>query len=427
MSNPAPINENRHKDARVFYAELIDSFWMAMDALRSHKLRSALTLLGILVGVFSIIVVMTTIRAMQTSISNELNSLGGQTFYVSKWPAISTGDDWEKYYRRKEIVYRQALILEEKATLAKAVGMSIGLSADDISSRYAPQPTSIRLVAHSPGSFEVQNWNVVQGRAILPPDNDSARDVCVIGDHAAKTLFPGGSPLGESVRINSISYTVIGVLESKGAATGGGQDNLVIIPLTTGLNRWGAWRWSCNITIQARDAATFGDAQDQVRGILRSVRKVPPGEPDDFEILTPDSIMGQINKITFAVRIGVIVISSISLLAAGIGIMNIMLVSVTERTREIGIRRAIGAKKRNIMTQFIMEAIVLCEVGGVLGVLAGISGGNLAGHFMKLPVVIPIDSVLLGLGICSLVGLIFGTYPAYKAANLDPIESLRYE
>src|SRR5581483_1930956 len=169
------------------------------------------------------------------------------------------------------------------------------------------------------------------------------------------------------------------------------------------------------------------DTVEQVRSLLRTIRKVEPTKEDDFEIYSNDSLLSQINSFTFAVRLGVMLISSIALIAAGIGIMNIMLVSVTERTREIGIRRAIGAKKRNIMVQFIMEAVVLCEVGGVIGVVLGIIGGNLAGHFMNLPVIIPYDWAAIGLIICSLVGIIFGTYPAHKAANLDPIESLRYE
>ena len=156
-------------------------------------------------------------------------------------------------------------------------------------------------------------------------------------------------------------------------------------------------------------------------------RKVPPGAPDDFELFSNDSLIEQFNAFTRAVRIGVAVVSSIALIAAGIGIMNIMLVSVTERTREIGVRRAIGAKKRNIMTQFIMEAIVLCEVGGVIGVVLGILGGNALAWYMKVPPAIPVDWIVLGLLICSVVGIVFGTYPAYKAANLDPIDSLRYE
>jgi len=179
--------------------------------------------------------------------------------------------------------------------------------------------------------------------------------------------------------------------------------------------------------VQAIGDKSFEDTVEQTRGALRAVRKVPPGEPDDFEIVSNDSLISQFRSITLAVRAGAGVISSIALLAAGIGIMNIMLVSVTERTKEIGIRRAIGAKKRNIMTQFILEAIVLCQIGGVLGIVLGIGAGNIAAAFLNTPPVVPWDSAAIGLVVCSIVGIVFGTYPAWKAANLDPIESLRYE
>jgi putative ABC transport system permease protein len=208
---------------------------------------------------------------------------------------------------------------------------------------------------------------------------------------------------------------------------GGDQDNFLAVPLTTALEQYGS-RWhSLAYLVQAKDQASFEDTLEQARGVLRTIRKVPPGEEDDFEILSNDSLIKQFRSMTLAVRTGASLISSIALLAAGIGIMNIMLVSVTERTREIGIRRAVGAKKRNIMTQFIMEAVVLCQVGGVAGVILGILGGNVAAYFLEVTPVIPVDWVILGLAICSFVGIVFGTYPAFKAANLDPIESLRYE
>jgi putative ABC transport system permease protein len=233
--------------------------------------------------------------------------------------------------------------------------------------------------------------------------------------------------VGERLKLNGINYTVVGVLEPRGGSLGGDQDNFAIVPITTGLNRFGRWNRSLNILVQAREQASYDDTVEQTRGIMRVLRKVPPGKEDDFEIFSNDSLIAQFNSFTMAVRLGVSVVSSIALLAAGIGIMNIMLVSVTERTREIGIRRAVGAKRRNIMTQFIMEAVVLCEVGGVMGVVCGILGGNATAYFLKLSPVIPVDWIILGLLICSVVGIIFGTYPAYKAANLDPIESLRYE
>jgi putative ABC transport system permease protein len=240
-------------------------------------------------------------------------------------------------------------------------------------------------------------------------------------------LFPFGSAVGQTIKIDSIKYTVVGTLEERGAVSGGNEDNFVAVPITTALNRYGNNRQSISILVEARDQASVDDTEDQIRSILRTIRKVPPGDESDFEITSNDSVMTQINTFTFSVRIGVTAISSIALIAAGIGIMNIMLVSVTERTREIGIRRAIGAKKRNIMAQFILEAVVLCEVGGIIGVVLGVIGGDIGAYFLKMPPVIPLDWVVLGLLICSAVGIIFGTYPAYKAANLDPIDSLRYE
>ena len=400
---------------------------MAMNALASNKLRSALTLLGVLVGVFSIIVVMTAMRAMQKRIESELDVLGGQTFAVQKMPGISFERHDEKFWRRKNITLAQGMEVKKRATLARSVGLEIGFTSGDMFSQYAKAPPNVWLAGETPDSFPAQNWILEDGRVLSESDVEGARDVCVLGNSLAKVLFPVGSAIGERVKFNGIGYTVIGVLEAKGSMQGGNQDNFAVIPITTGFNRYSNPYQSIGLLIQARDQAGYDDTVEQVRGILRLVRKVPPGEEDDFEILSKDSMMEQINTFTRAVRIGVTLVSSIALMAAGIGIMNIMLVSVTERTREIGIRRAIGAKKRNIMTQFIMEAVMLCEFGGAIGVLLGIVGGNVAAHFLKLPVVIPFDWALIGLGICSLVGIVFGTYPAYKAANLDPIESLRYE
>jgi putative ABC transport system permease protein len=255
----------------------------------------------------------------------------------------------------------------------------------------------------------------------------SKRDVCVLAAKLATTLFPYGTAVGEKVKLDGINYSVIGVLKPRGLSMGGNQDNFAVIPFSTGAIRYSRPWYTWTVLIQAENADTYDDTVEQVRGILRASRKVAPWKEDDFEVFSNDSMIAQFKQFTFSVRIGVLVVSSIALLAAGIGIMNIMLVSVTERTREIGIRRAIGAKKRNIMTQFIVEAIVLCQLGGIAGVILGIAGGNVAAYFLEVPPSIPFDWVAIGLIICSLVGVIFGTYPAIKAANLDPIESLRYE
>jgi putative ABC transport system permease protein len=419
------------RNSTVFIAEARESFFMAMSALTAHKLRSALTLLGVLIGVFSIIVVMTAMRAMKADIEREISRLGSQTFMVRKWPGIYFGgpEGFEKYWRRKNITLAQAQQLEAKASLPLSVGTETVFWGGQMESRYKKTAPTVNMFGETPGSFPAHNWLLAEGRLLLDVDVDGARDVCILGSSLAKTLFPLGSAVGQRLKINGFNYTVVGTLEPKGGSLGGDQDNFAVVPITAGMNRFGLspWARSLNILVQARDQESYEDTVDQVRGIMRVLRKVRPGIEDDFEIFSNDSLIAQFNNFTMAVRLGVSLISSIALLAAGIGIMNIMLVSVTERTREIGIRRAVGARKRNIMTQFIIEAVVLCEVGGIIGVFLGIVGGNIAAHFLKRPAVVPIDWVIIGLVICSIVGIVFGTYPANKSANLDPIESLRYE
>ncbi len=403
---------------------------MAMGALAAHKLRSALTLLGVLVGVFSIIVVMTVMRAMRKNIESELSQLSGETFVIQTWPRLhfdGPGSSQE-YWRRKRISLEQGLALQGRATLPRSIGLEDDLTTGNMNSRYAKGPPGVWLTGETPGSFPAKNWLIEEGRALVDADIDSVRDVCVLGNSLAKDLFPFGSAVGERVTFNGINYMVVGVLEEQGTMEGSHQDNFAIVPITTGINRYEDKRWlDLSILVQAPNAADFDETVDQVRGILRLLRKVPPGKEDDFEIISINSLLEQLKSFTFKVRLGITLVSSIALLAAGVGIMNIMLVSVTERTREIGIRRAIGAKRRNIMVQFIMEAVMLCELGGAIGVALGIIGGDLAAYFMHLPNVIPYDWVFIGLGACSLVGIIFGTYPAHKAAHLDPIDSLRYE
>ena len=402
---------------------------MAMNALAAHKLRSSLTLLGVLVGVFSIIVVMTAMRVMQSDIENQLSRLGSQTFVVRKWPGIYFGgpEGFERYWRRKNITLAQGLALQEKCTLAQSIGIETGFWGGEVETRYKKTAPTVQLLGETPGSFPARNWVLSEGRLLLDADVEGTRDVCVLGNNLATNVFPFGSAIGERLKINGFNYTVVGVLEPKGGQLGGNQDNFAIVPVTTGLNRFGRWSRSLNLLVQCRDQSSYNDTVEEVRGIMRVVRKVPPGKEDDFEIFSNDTLIDQFNNFTRAVRLGIAVVSSIALLAAGIGIMNIMLVSVTERTREIGIRRAVGAKKRSIMAQFVMEAIVLCELGGAVGVVLGILGGNATAYFLKLAPVVPVDWIIIGLVICSIVGIVFGTYPAFKAANLDPIESLRYE
>jgi putative ABC transport system permease protein len=413
----------------MHFAEIRESLWMALNAIASHKLRSALTLVGVMIGVFSIIVVMTAMRVLQANIEREMSGLGSQTFQVQKWPGAYFGgpEGFEKFWRRPQITLAQGQRVADRATLARSVGLEENFWVGEASSRFANSPPGVQLIGATPGIFPARNWIVAEGRAINQGDIDSARDICILGAGLARSLFPQGSAIGERVKLGGLNYTVVGRLESRGQSLGGNQDNFAVIPLSIGLNRFGRYRRNISILVQARSPATFEDSMEEVRGILRAARKVPPGAEDDFEIFSNDSLITQFRSFTVTVRVGMAVVSSIALLAAGIGIMNIMLISVTERTREIGVRRAVGAKRRNILLQFVLEAIVLCELGGIVGIILGILAGNATAVALEVPPAVPVDWIVLGLVICSVVGIIFGTYPAYKAAHLDPIDSLRYE
>ena len=268
-------------------AELRESFSMALNALTAHKLRSALTLLGVLIGVFSIIVVMTAMRVLERNIETNLSQLGGQTFAIQKWPEVQFGNrsDWEKYWRRKNITIEQGQTVAEKATLAAAVGVEGHFWGGGIQTRYTKTAPTVQLLGETPGSFLAHNWIPEEGRILDDSDVDNARDVCVLGSALAKTVFPFGSAVGEELKINGIHYAVVGVLASKGASLGGNQDNFAVVPLTTALDRYGL-RWTgLSILVQARSAASYADCEEQVRGILRAARKVRPGAPGRFRVV----------------------------------------------------------------------------------------------------------------------------------------------
>lgn len=409
--------------------QLPENLRLALSAVRSHVLRSLLTMLGVMVGVFSIIVTMTSIRILQNGLETQLSQLGSHSFQIQRWPAIQFDGDpetWRRYAARKVFYLEDARHLQQRATLALAIGVLTGIDPGEVSSPYTKTNPNTRGMAVSADAFLTQNWVVAEGRPIAISDEESYRRVCVLGSALAKRLFPHDDALGSRVKYHGVYYQVIGVLESKGAAFGQSQDDFLAIPITTGLERFGRRR-SVNIQVQAHNKESYEDTLEQTRSILRVHRKVPPGEEDDFEIISNDSLVSQFRSITRGLRIGSAVIASIALVAAGIGIMNIMLVSVTERTREIGIRRAIGARKDAVLTQFLCEAVVLSQLGGIAGITFGLLAGNVVAIVTKSPPTVPWDWVTHGFLICSFVGIAFGTYPAWKAAQLDPIDSLRYE
>lgn len=417
-----------HRSIETIFSEIKESFVMAISAIRVNKLRSVLTLLGIAVGVFSIIAVMTAMGVLQSSIEEQMSQLGSHTFQVQRFPAFQMGGgDRAKYRNRKKILIDQGEAVKQQTTLAASVGLEAWESGKAIKSlRGETTNPNVSIVGEDVEGFITNNWVIGDGRLFTEDELARSRKVAIVGQEVVNKLFSKIKPLGEEIRIDGHVFTIIGVIEAKGGQLGGNQDNFIAIPLTTFFNIYGKER-DTHIMVQAGSAEVYEDCIEQVRGILRTARNVPPGEEDDFYIFSNDSLIEQFNDITYYIRLGIMLISMIAIIAAGVGIMNIMLVSVTERTREIGIRKAVGARKKNILAQFIMEAIILSEVGGIIGIILGILGGNIAAMLMSVSPVIPLDWTLIGLGVCSLVGLVFGVYPAWKAANLDPIDALRYE
>ena len=406
---------------------LRESVRMTFDAIRANKLRSTLTLLGISVGIFSVISVMTAIKTLESSIESGLNVFGTNTFLITKDPAIQFGRN-EKYRNRKNIDLDQYFQLKERAKLPILVSGGDEtqnvrvVTYKDKKTKQAP-----RVSGGDSGTLRTVNTYIADGRNLTAEDVHLSRSVCIIGADVVDVLFPFEDPLGKVIQLKGINFTVVGVTERQGQSFGQSQDNYVFMPVTTFLQRFRGKSYSLGITVESESSELYSETLDEVIGALRAIRKVPPGEENDFEITTNDELMETFGSFTGSIKIFAFSISVIALIVAGIGIMNIMLVSVTERIKEIGIRKAIGATRRHILFQFLTESVFLCQIGGIIGVIFGIAAGNIISLVAKVPAVIPIDWAIYGVISCSIIGIGFGSYPAWRAANLDPVESMRFE
>ena len=406
---------------------LRESVRMTFDAIRANKLRSTLTLLGISVGIFSVIIVMTAIKTLESSIESGLNVFGTNTFLITKDPAIQFGRN-EKYRNRKNIDLDQYYQLKERAKLPILVSGGDEtqnvrvVTYKDKKTKQAP-----RVSGGDSGTLRTVNTYIADGRNLTEEDVHLSRSVCIIGADVVDVLFPFEDPLGKVIQLKGINFTVVGVTERQGQSFGQSQDNYVFMPVTTFLQRFRGKSYSLGITVESESSELYSETLDEVIGALRAIRKVPPGEENDFEITTNDELMETFGSFTGSIKIFAFSISVIALIVAGIGIMNIMLVSVTERIKEIGIRKAIGATRRHILFQFLTESVFLCQIGGIIGVIFGIAAGNIISLVAKVPAVIPIDWAIYGVISCSIIGIGFGSYPAWRAANLDPVESMRFE
>jgi len=404
-------------------------FSVSLNSLNNNKLRASLTILGVVVGIFSIIVIMTIITMLQNSIENGVSQLSKNTFQIQKFPAMMGGGPGSraKFRNREDITMEDFYKLEETLKGVKYIGAEQWQFGKVIKYKNLSTNPNIQIIGETTGGIQTNDWHVEFGRSINEQDVQYSANVCLIGNDVIEKLFPGIDPIGQTIKVDNYPLMVIGILEQQAQMFGSSRDSRVVLPISTFQNIYGRRSRSVNIMVMSESKENYDDVIESATGHMRTIRKVKPGEENDFDIFSNESMISQINVMTWGIKIGALVVSIIALLAAGVGIMNIMLVSVTERTKEIGIRKAVGAKRSNILTQFLIEAIVLCLIGGFVGILLGVGIGNLAGSFLNAQSAIPYDWVAIGLSLCVLVGIIFGTYPAYKASNLDPIEALRYE
>ncbi len=401
-----------------------ESVGIALDALRANRLRSSLTLLGVVIGVSSVIAVMSLVQGLNRYVGAQLVTQGANVFNVD---LVGNEFDFQKVIEKSR---RRKLTLDDAEAIARAaphVQTAVATLTDFINVRRGDHVLrNVDVHGVQAGYMEIDDYPVATGRPIDAEDDRGAGTVCVLGADVADQLFGSLDPIGRDVRIGELHCTVIGVGGHLGSSFGSSRDLYALIPLRTFLRLRGRDR-SVNLSVKSRGQETYATAQDEARVILRARRHVRPAEADDFEISTPEMVLSLWKNLSGAIFAVIVGVASVSLIVGGIVIMNIMLVSVTERTREIGIRKALGATRRDVLGQFLIEATTLSAVGGVIGLVLGAGFSLLLGLLTPLPVYISPLAVVLGLATSSAVGVFFGAYPASRAARLDPIESLRYE
>jgi putative ABC transport system permease protein len=414
------------RGARRLLSEVGEGVRIALLSLVGARLRSFLTTMGIVIGVMTVIAIVAIIDGLDTSFAAQVGSLGTHTVYVSKWKFINTGNEWWEMRNRKDMGRTELEAIERGASLATGIA-PLSFIRTSIASADA-EIARMDVRGTTEGYALARSLNVAAGRFLSGPDEELARSVAVLGPTVVDRLFPG-VPLeavpGRRVRIKGHPFTVVGVLARRGRMLGQDLDNDVTIPFATFARDMGSKR-SITIAVTAEPGKVEA-LEEQLTGLLRQARKVPPEKKDDFAINRQDQLLkvyGQLTGALYGVAVGV---GLITLIVGGIGIMNIMLVSVTERTREIGVRRALGARKRTILLQFLIESSMVSMLGGAVGTALGFGVATLLALYTPLAAAVTPGAVALGLGFSATVGLAFGSWPAWRAANLDPVEALRYE
>lgn len=411
-----------------------ESVRQAIESVRAQKLRSGLTLLSIGIGVFAIIASTSVTTTLQKVVGTQLADLGEHSFLIQRTPSIQFGSSWRKYMQRKPITYQQALEFRERMTTTALITISNTNPAYTIKTAGASTDPDVSLIGVDHLYSTVNAVSYDRGRGIVEQDVTLGRNVAVLGNDVVVKLFGQRDPIGQTVTIKHQAFTVIGTLTPKGAVLGQSQDNRVLIPMPLFVKYY-TWEWdrSVDVSVKAWSKMSLPATVDEAIGIMRVLRGVKPDEENTFELDTNEALTAQFSGFGSALLIVAWIGGIGALIAAGIGIMNMMLVSVKERTREIGVRKAVGARRRWIMRQFLVESITLCQLGGMTGTVGGVGISWLVTFWLRTTGMdgvgydLPLTSILFSVIACTLIGVGFGLYPAYRAASLDPIEALRHE